>query len=270
MGSQGWLCPMSVRSDTSSVKIVGNEWMTCTTEVIVTNLSRSVMVVPMANQEYIRVHRRDLAYRSHIARQMAGYACDLTSGCPHHPENYQYFNPPMNNTKLYEYEASIQNAMVKFRRANPRSITALELLSSHYLRQVHYCDRCYDMAVLHLEKNEQLLPCDECFSKRNSYIKRFHGHQSSFLEPWDRCKVLPFRKGHLLICQMLELTVDYDRYLWYSDLYLAGGGGLNPITNPAHRDRRGSAYRRFSGGHLQPTTMAAGAETSMPIGNSKL
>ncbi|KAI5468049.1 hypothetical protein BGZ63DRAFT_399573 [Mariannaea sp. PMI_226] len=181
-------------------------------------------------ENFIGLLRRDLAYRAHIARQMAGYPCDATSQCPHHPPTYQFFQPAQEGKELYRYEDLLRGALLKFRRKSYLSITSLELLSSHYLSQVEYCDQCYDKALSGFEENADIYPCDDCFSRREGFINRFHKHQTSFREPWE--KLISERKTNYLFRRQFMSSKDTgpDNYLFCTTLQWIGGGGTDPLA----------------------------------------
>jgi hypothetical protein len=174
-------------------------------------------------EEYIRQIKRDKAYRSHIARQMAGYPCDASSGCPHHPPTYQFHTPPAEH--FYEYRELIEKALAKFERVSHSSITALELLSGDYLSLVRYCDSCYNRAVDGIEQNLKVSLCDGCLTRRESYINDVHGHQDSFLEPFESTR-LSLPKGCVIAFQIsVAKYVEYDNFLSLTELSRDGGGG---------------------------------------------
>jgi hypothetical protein len=181
-------------------------------------------------REYIRQIKRDKAYRSHIARQMAGYPCDASSGCPHHPPTYQFYTPPAE--RFYEYGELIKKALAEFERVSHSSITALELLSGDYLSLVRYCDSCYNRAVDGIEQNLKVSLCNGCLTRRESYINDVHGHQDSFLEPLEIARWSPGPKGCVLGLQISwAKSIEYDDFLRATELSRVGGGGPpDPFT----------------------------------------
>lgn len=181
-------------------------------------------------KEYLRQIQRDKAYRSHIARQMAGYPCDASSGCPYHSPTYQFYTP--SDEHFYQYMQLIKNALDKFERCTYSSITALELLSTHYLSLVRYCGSCYDGALDGFEQNLQISLCDGCLARREAYINDVHNHQNSFLEPWERRTWPLLLPGHVWAREIDNAPgLEYDRYLSLAVLDRCGGGGRSdPAT----------------------------------------
>src|ERR1700683_2893094 len=55
----------------------------------------------------------DRAFRSHLARQIAGYPCAIPSHGRHHPPDYKYFQPPTKGKDLNQYGSFIQGALKK-------------------------------------------------------------------------------------------------------------------------------------------------------------
>ena len=177
--------------------------------------------------EYIRQIQRDMAYRTHIARKMAGYPCDASSRCPLHPPTYQFYTHQAKKS-LQEKEL-VKKALAMFRRYNHSSITALELLSGHYLSLVLYCDSCYNRAVDGIEQNLQVSLCNGCLTGRESYVSNVHGHQDSFFEPWEVPRASPGAEGWVRRFQIASDDLEYDRYRNITELQHIGGG--NPATD---------------------------------------
>jgi hypothetical protein len=72
-------------------------------------------------QKYSDQLHRDRAYRSHLARQIAGYPCDTRSGCPYHPPDYQYFKYQRISFVENGYAELIKTAFAKLRRDRSRT-----------------------------------------------------------------------------------------------------------------------------------------------------
>jgi hypothetical protein len=139
-------------------------------------------------QKYIDQLHRDRAYRSHLARQIAGYPCDTKSKCPHHPDDYQYFKYPRISFVENGYAELVKTAFAKLRRSRESDITALELLSAHYASLAGYCQTCYGNALDGFEDNADVGLCQNCHGKRSEFIKDNHGHHTEFKLPleWPR------------------------------------------------------------------------------------
>lgn len=68
-------------------------------------------------QKYSDQLHSDRAYRSHLARQIAGYPCDTTNDSPHHPDDYPYFKYPRISFVENGYAKLIKDS---FRQAEKR------------------------------------------------------------------------------------------------------------------------------------------------------
>ena len=122
----------------------------------------------------------------------------------------------------------MEKALAKFGRVSHSSITALELLSSHYLSLVLYCDSCYNRAVDGIEQNLQVSLCNGCLTGREIYVSNVHGHQDSFFEPWEVPRASPGAEGWVHRFQIYAATyAEYDRYRNITELQQIGGG--NPV-----------------------------------------
>src|SRR5450756_145056 len=153
-----------------------------------------------------RLHM-DRAYRSHLARQIAGYPCHITSQCPHHPPGYHFFHIPYDDdhlggaedcAKANGYYALVKEAFDKLRRSSSSSITALELLSAHESKLLQYCKKCYHAALDAFEAHADVTLCEHCLARRRAFISQHHSHQAWFLQ---RKEVLwKPRDAHSLWC----------------------------------------------------------------------
>jgi len=160
---------------------------------------------------------------------MEGYPCDITSQCPHHSPDYQYFEPPEDwDQTLADIERELVTiAFAKVRRCSSLSVTALELLSGHHSSMVKYCTKCYGDAIAGFEENSPILLCQDCLEIRECFIKRAHSHQSTFSEPWEKEK--PTHNNALYLYEVRG-EVEYDRYLELNVFDIAGGGGPSSFT----------------------------------------
>jgi hypothetical protein len=155
-------------------------------------------------QKYSDQLHRDRAYRSHLARQIAGYPCDTRSGCPHHPNDYPFFKYPRISFIENGYAELIKTAFAKLRRDRESNITALELLSAHYASLDEYCQTCYGNALDGFEDNADVGLCQNCHGKRNEFIKDNHGNQTEFKLPLERARFFPMTNTTLLFCMLIR------------------------------------------------------------------
>jgi hypothetical protein len=180
-------------------------------------------------EEYVDRIRRDKAYRSHLARQMEGYPCDITSQCPHHSPDYQYFEPSedWDETMADTEMGLVCMAFSKVKRHSSLFIIALELLSGHHSSMVKYCTKCYACAIAGFEENAQIPLCQDCLERRESFIERAHRHQNTFAEPWEEEGTTPDN-----VLRLFEVNTssdwEYDRYLELHVFEIKGGGGISP------------------------------------------
>ena len=113
-------------------------------------------------QKYSDHLHRDRAYRSYLARHIAGYPCDRRSDCPHHAPDYQYFKYPRISFVENRYTELIKTAFVNLRRERESNITGLELLSAHHASLVKYCQACYCAALERFVDNHNIRLCQNC------------------------------------------------------------------------------------------------------------
>ena len=181
-------------------------------------------------KEYIAYLRRDAAYRSHISRQLAGIPCDAKSECPHHTASEPSYTWDDQNEISNAQRLLILEAWKEVKRTSFNKITAMELLGGHHLGFVRYCNSCYEYAISNnftindklFYSPEEVEICSGCREQREAFIERFHGHQNTFNEPWER--------GHLDIraSEVLKNTEwDYDDYMTLFHSRLLGGGSWN-------------------------------------------
>ena len=174
-----------------------------------------------------RIHR-DKAYRSHIARQMAEYRCDASSGCPHHSEEYIFHISPQETPQvtLSAYEKLLSPALSKFKRYSAWSISALELLASDYLSLVKFCRACYDAAIAGVEHNQPITLCEPCLNKRETYIIIVNSHQSTFLEPWEEPVRERLQGNYVTWAHIFFAILEYDSYIDTVKVQQVGGGAI--------------------------------------------
>ena len=119
------------------------------------------------------------------------------------------------------YGPLLQTALEKFRRTSYFSISSLELVSSHYLGLVRYCDGCYTKAIDGIRHNFQIFPCETCFNNREIFIKIAHGHQGTFLEPWE-VRRAP-KRLNVEVQLRYNPALAFDSYFESTLLQLGGG-----------------------------------------------
>ncbi len=73
-------------------------------------------------------------------------------------------------------------------RERESNITALELLSVHHASLVRYCHTCYCAALEGFVDSVDVGLCQDCHTKRNSFIKDKHKHQTEFKLPRERTR----------------------------------------------------------------------------------
>ncbi|PMD63789.1 uncharacterized protein K444DRAFT_609604 [Hyaloscypha bicolor E] len=178
--------------------------------------------------------QKDRAYRSHLARQSAGYPCDISSHCPHHKPGDQFFQPPTVTRKyspneLDSYRGLVQKAFHQFRKYGP-SITALELLTSHNSSMVIYCTTCHTNAVNEFENNSHIDLCDGCVKRREEFIQLHHSHQNTFLEPWENFHSLNRDYFGTGIPFAVLRSFEYDAYFDVLIGQSGGGGEFSDIS----------------------------------------
>jgi hypothetical protein len=182
-------------------------------------------------QKYSGQLHRDRAYRSHLARRIAGYPCDTRSGCPHHPDDYHYFKYPRISFIENGYAELIKTAFAKLRRSRESDITALELLSAHYASLVEYCQTCCGNALDGFVDNANVELCQHCLTKRNEFIKDNHGHQTEFKLPLERARIFSNDEYYPPLLHVDQDPPDgeeceADDYFEKYFLYPPGGGEL--------------------------------------------